>query len=272
MRLIPFFADGCRTSASGALISEIWDWDKDKLERTHDYIQWLFPTIESSLFNKDAPIPSKAEHALLSNDFWLRTQYLRGLKLIMGFFGFALSRGRFFLHKNARQRLLNMEVNTHNYLRVTRILKSLVLFQFNGAFRAVLMAFKEYLPLHFTSGQRALRNYWQPLLDTLDASANVCDRGRSFLVVRPMMGGVVDVLVRGQREVRSINEFAHACVYKRPTVDAQANVTFEAPATIAEKDIEFREHIVLVFRGSNATPASSISTTDEPSPKRAKTD
>ena len=31
------------------------------LEETHDYVQWLFPTDEKSLFNADAPIISQSE-------------------------------------------------------------------------------------------------------------------------------------------------------------------------------------------------------------------
>src|SRR5215813_4127213 len=36
-------------------IDEIWDWDYDQVEETHDYIQWLFPLKQKSGFNPTAP-------------------------------------------------------------------------------------------------------------------------------------------------------------------------------------------------------------------------
>jgi len=37
-------------------LREIWEKDYEWLEKTHDYIQWLFPLPEGSRFNIDAPI------------------------------------------------------------------------------------------------------------------------------------------------------------------------------------------------------------------------
>src|SRR5580698_3186044 len=53
--LIEFYS-GAGPDHHGRRISEIWDWPDDELERTHDYIQWLFPLREKSGFNVNAPV------------------------------------------------------------------------------------------------------------------------------------------------------------------------------------------------------------------------
>jgi hypothetical protein len=45
-----------RPDSSGRTLEDIWLWDYQKLEYTHDYIQWLFPLKEKSRFNRNAPI------------------------------------------------------------------------------------------------------------------------------------------------------------------------------------------------------------------------
>ena len=36
-------------------LEDVLQWDDEKLERTHDYIQWMFPTDQESAFNASAP-------------------------------------------------------------------------------------------------------------------------------------------------------------------------------------------------------------------------
>jgi hypothetical protein len=45
------FYQGQSPDSSGRMIETIWSWDYQKLEYTHDYIQWLFPLKEKSRFN-----------------------------------------------------------------------------------------------------------------------------------------------------------------------------------------------------------------------------
>ena len=40
--LILFYL-GLSPDAQGRKIEDIWQWKHDRLEYTHDYIQWLFP-------------------------------------------------------------------------------------------------------------------------------------------------------------------------------------------------------------------------------------
>lgn len=56
---------GKEADSQGRTIEEIWEWDHEDLEDTHDYIQWLFPLQERSAFNPDAPVLTpEAIHAL----------------------------------------------------------------------------------------------------------------------------------------------------------------------------------------------------------------
>ncbi|HEY9880623.1 MAG TPA: opioid growth factor receptor-related protein, partial [Leptolyngbyaceae cyanobacterium] len=54
-RIVPFYLREQQDS-QGRMIQEMWAWNFEKLEHTHDYIQWLFPLPEKSAFNPNAPI------------------------------------------------------------------------------------------------------------------------------------------------------------------------------------------------------------------------
>ena len=52
--LVRFYL-GTEPDSSGRFIGDIRKWNHERLERTHDYIQWLFPTRNRSQFNSSAP-------------------------------------------------------------------------------------------------------------------------------------------------------------------------------------------------------------------------
>ena len=45
----------------GRRLDQIWQWEMNRLEGRHNYIQWLFPTEESSYFNPQAPVLSNGD-------------------------------------------------------------------------------------------------------------------------------------------------------------------------------------------------------------------
>jgi Opioid growth factor receptor (OGFr) conserved region len=49
--------------SEGRKLAEIWAWDFEELECAHDYIQWLFPLMEVSAFNPDAPLVNEETDA-----------------------------------------------------------------------------------------------------------------------------------------------------------------------------------------------------------------
>ena len=118
----------------GRLLSDIHEFGFDELESTHDYIQWLFPLPEPSGANASAPLLSAEDMALFTADTVLRKALLRSFELMLLFFGFrlavangaetvAISKGPDF----DERRKVWLQGGNHNFLRITRILRSLTL-------------------------------------------------------------------------------------------------------------------------------------------------
>ena len=62
------FYRGNGPDSEGRTLAEILAWSDDELEAVHDYIQWLFPLPEPSMFNADAPVLTPAEIAAARAD------------------------------------------------------------------------------------------------------------------------------------------------------------------------------------------------------------
>jgi Opioid growth factor receptor (OGFr) conserved region len=111
----------------GRFLKEIQDWSNDNLERTHNYIQWLFPLAELSGFNSGAPVldENTIQHFRGSPELRanLRTSFVR----MLVFYGFDMADDplRVVPSKSFCERARNwMNRSNHNHLRITRILKS----------------------------------------------------------------------------------------------------------------------------------------------------
>ena len=95
-------------------LSEIMNFTDEQMEEVHDYIQWLFPLNESSAFNKGAPVLTKED---IVEFFHSEDLLLEVLKSTRKFFDFLY---------NTRDNWV-VEYD-HNHLRITRVLKCLMLF------------------------------------------------------------------------------------------------------------------------------------------------
>jgi Opioid growth factor receptor (OGFr) conserved region len=142
--LVRFYA-GAAPDARGRMLAEFWKWDDDRLERVHDYIQWLFPLEEPSLFNDAAPLLTRADRDAFATRPELRENLRRSLRRMLAFYGFALGpEGRvvrapgFAAHAAHWLAPLN-----HNFLRLTRILRSLTLLGLEAEAQALLAALEE---------------------------------------------------------------------------------------------------------------------------------
>jgi hypothetical protein len=123
------FYSGISPDHRGRYLREILDWSDEELERTHDYIQWLFPLLERSGFNVNAPVLDSRVieefRSQLDLQQSLRASFLRMLR----FYGLEIEE----LHPVAIRRAPFFSVragnwltaSNHNHLRITRILKSL---------------------------------------------------------------------------------------------------------------------------------------------------
>ena len=115
----------------GRMLDQILAQDDDWLESTHDYIQWVFPLNERSRFNATAPLlDTEQMHAFRENQE-LRDRVEGAFKRMLDFYGLRLMQPeageqtveRAYGYEDRRANWLTPY--NHNFLRITRILKSL---------------------------------------------------------------------------------------------------------------------------------------------------
>jgi len=93
-------------------LAEILAWDDSALERTHDYIQWLFPLPEASRFSLDAPVLNAAAARFIGSNAKARRNLLAARDRMLDFY------------QGNRHWLVPFD---HNHLRITRIIRCLAL-------------------------------------------------------------------------------------------------------------------------------------------------
>lgn len=108
----------------GRTLHEIRSWDLERLESTHDYIQWLFPLRERSGANPGAPLLDDETVRAFRDDPRLRAELLASFEMMLRFFGLKLDGARLVELPNFRERA-EVWLGSHNLLRITRILISL---------------------------------------------------------------------------------------------------------------------------------------------------
>ena len=112
----------------GRTLQTLWDWDDERLEDAHDYIQVLFPLKEPSHFNSRAPLLDDASAAAFRADETVRANLLRSYQRMLRFYGFRRDEatGEVVEADNFAARATEwLTPGDHNHLRVTRILKCL---------------------------------------------------------------------------------------------------------------------------------------------------
>jgi hypothetical protein len=114
----------------GRLIETIWAWDYQRLEYTHNYIQWLFPMKQRSHFNPRAPVLDDETIEQFKRHPQLKTHLLQSFKVMLKFYGLQSfeEASKIEITKSAEysERKQNwLHPGNHNYLRITRILTSL---------------------------------------------------------------------------------------------------------------------------------------------------
>jgi hypothetical protein len=107
-------------------ILEKW-WGKyEMLEDRHNYIQFLFPIRESGLANVQPMTKHEAEE--ISKSYECKERLIKSYSLMLDFYGMELvdsKTGEVKRSKNYKDRYHNLDTSSHNYLRITRILKCL---------------------------------------------------------------------------------------------------------------------------------------------------
>jgi hypothetical protein len=173
-QLIDFYS-GAGADHRGRRLDEILAWDDERLEQTHDYIQWLFPLAAASRFNPHAPLLTDPDRAEFQKRPELRANVLRAMRRMLGFYGFSMDECS--ASSMAEERSGGASANPmiqfagggrhwlspgdHNYLRITRILTSLRLLGLPAYADAFFTALEKLYREHSYVIGRETFAYWQ---------------------------------------------------------------------------------------------------------------
>ena len=150
----------------GRRIADVWQYSLDDLEGIHDYIQWLFPLDERSAFNPHAPLLDAETKREFRRDETLRANVERSLRVMLTFYGFALSgdritRGPYFVERSRQW----LRLGNHNFLRLTRILKSLSLLGHEQRAEQLLTCLEDVYRERTTAIGSTTLGYWRRAVD-----------------------------------------------------------------------------------------------------------
>ncbi len=125
--LIDFYL-GRKPDGEGRMLRDILDWDDYRLEVVHNYIQWLFPLTGRSAFNARAPILTADDIHAFRQFANLRAALTASFDRLLKFYGFQRDGSRVLRAGNFSERTREwVSPGDHNFLRITRILRSLMI-------------------------------------------------------------------------------------------------------------------------------------------------
>lgn len=127
-RLLNFYR-GKDLDAAGRSLSTILEQDDDWWELTHDFVQWLFPLDEPSRHSPNAPLLDAGTIAAFQADAQAMANLQLALTRFMAFLGLDLLPGDGYAKRATwnRSKRRWFTRDTHNSLRITRAMKSLIL-------------------------------------------------------------------------------------------------------------------------------------------------
>jgi hypothetical protein len=153
----------------GRSLETILQWDDERLEQEHDFIQWLFPLDVPSPVNPRAPLVGEREQRAFSSDLRLRNNLLRAFERMLAFYGFCVQRDSTGTPVSiqrtsafASQSANWLTRDNHNHLRLTRILRSLSLL---GLRQESLMLYAALVAIRDAEGGRSIskttHDFWR---------------------------------------------------------------------------------------------------------------
>jgi hypothetical protein len=119
--LLDFYSnDGL--NSSGYTLEQVLEWADADWEDSCDFVQWLFATDELSMFNPDAPVLDTATIARFRDDPLLRHRLRRSFDRWLAFCGVVRTESSL-AFDDPNPDVWNRP--NHNWLRITRVLRSL---------------------------------------------------------------------------------------------------------------------------------------------------
>lgn len=149
--------------------------DDDTLECCHSYVQWLFPIDAQSRFNDACAPLCRLEAQRIARTVTPSARLLYSFRLMLRFYGFILRDGIIEIDLARERRLTHLNLSSHNWMRVTRILRCLSLCGMGELAREWLRALHievfETRRVHNASS--SFRSYWEnAALTPSDADAS----------------------------------------------------------------------------------------------------
>jgi len=141
-------------NASGITIDDFWTFDRFELERCHGYIQWVFPNVEPSMFNKKSQTLTEEDIKEFKTNQKLRQSILLSFDKFLVFLGLQVKFNgvreipEVCCPESFTVKEISKGVNydsaksnwqtkrNHNYLRITRIINFLNIVDFKDVARA----------------------------------------------------------------------------------------------------------------------------------------
>ena len=114
------FYQGEGRDSEGRTLEEIWGMSDEELMHSHDVIQWLFQLNQESAFNPDAPILTSNDIVLFRLSPQLRENTLTSFHRFLNVLGLSFGDGSVQETKDVGL----WAAPNHNWLRITRILRS----------------------------------------------------------------------------------------------------------------------------------------------------
>lgn len=123
------FYNGTGPDSEGRMLADMQQWHDSQLEAVHDYIQWMFPLPERSQFNRSAPLFDADTIQEFETNVTISTNLVKSFVRILDFYGFVWKMdGGIIRSTKFRQKAEKwLSPNNHNHLRITRILRCMVL-------------------------------------------------------------------------------------------------------------------------------------------------
>jgi len=168
---LKFYKGEMESVPDGDFIDNIhkkWQGKYGALEAHHGYIQWLFPIREHGMNMQSQPL-QKHEMEAMRSDENVRVRIIKSYELMLDFYGMKLvnrETGEIARSDNYKDRYYNLNTSSHNYLRITRILKCLGEMNLEHLKKPWCEFFiKEvYVNKELLSIRGSLRNYWVAVL------------------------------------------------------------------------------------------------------------
>jgi hypothetical protein len=188
MSWIVEFYRGERPDYLGRWLRDLWGWDNDRLEMIHNYIQVLFPNEQPSMFNAWAPVLDAATIAAFRSDTRLRRNLGVSHDALLRFYGLEYDpqSKKVVRRHDFEERARNwIDPFNHNYLRITRILNSLVALGLSERARAFFECLRDiYAERQADIGEETF-SYWRDAVRSVMPAAT---EGRPSLALHLLEG------------------------------------------------------------------------------------